>query len=117
VRDFLKGAQSDMLSFLTPSTYFPDVRCHVSTGGVEAVEAGKRWGEVAVAIRIARNSASTHMVNRLREVYREYLEKYAQAVEQVFHLTCLLCCQSLFCHLSKHKMVFAAQALSFKLWN
>jgi hypothetical protein len=58
------------------------------------VEAGKRWGEVAVAIRIARNSASTHMVNRLREVYREYLEKYAQAVEQVCRLTCLLCCQS-----------------------
>jgi hypothetical protein len=26
------------------------------------------------------------MANRLREVYREYLEKYAQAVEQVeFH--------------------------------
>ncbi len=47
------------------------------------MEAEKRWGEVAVAIRIVRNSASTHMVNRLREVYREYLEKYAQAVEQV----------------------------------
>ena len=57
------------------------------------MEAGKRWGEVAVAIRIVRNSASTHMVNRLREVYREYLEKYAQAVEQVCSLTCLLCCK------------------------
>lgn len=54
------------------------------------MEAGKRWGEVAVAIRIVRNSASTHMLNRLREVYREYLEKYAQAVEQVCRLSC--CC-------------------------
>ena len=86
----------------------------VYAGGVEAVEAGKRWGEVAVAIRIVRNSASTHVVNRLREVYREYLDKYAQAVEQVCRLTCLL---GLGCNLSKHKMVFAAQALSFKLWN
>jgi hypothetical protein len=51
------------------------------------VEAEKRWGEVAVAIRIVRNAASTHMANRLREVYREYLEKYAQAVEQVRSFT------------------------------
>ena len=50
------------------------------------VEAEKRWGEVAVTIRIVRNAASMHIANRLREVYREYLEKYAQAVQQVRHL-------------------------------
>lgn len=55
----------------------------LSTGGVDVVEAEKRWGEVAVTIRIIRTAASTHMANRLREVYREYLEKYAQAVQQV----------------------------------
>ena len=58
-------------------------RCE--TGGFDIVEAEKRWDEVAVAIRIVRNAASTHIANRLREVYREYLEKYAQAVEQVVH--------------------------------
>ena len=47
------------------------------------MEAEKRWGEVAVTIRIVRNAASMHIANRLREVYREYLEKYAQAVHQV----------------------------------
>ena len=52
-------------------------------GGVDVVEAEKRWGEVAVTIRIVRNAASMHIANRLREVYREYLEKYAQAVHQV----------------------------------
>ena len=43
-----------------------------------------------MAIRVVRNSASTHIANRLREVYREYLEKYAQAVEQVTTLSCTL---------------------------
>ena len=62
------------------------------TGGFDIVEAEKRWDEVAVAIRIVRNAASTHIANRLREVYREYLEKYAQAVEQVVHgLPRLMC--------------------------
>ena len=59
-------------------------------GGFDAVDAQKRWAEVAVAIRVVRNSASTHIANRLREVYREYLEKYAQAVEQVTTLSCTL---------------------------
>ena len=47
------------------------------------METDNRWDEVAVAIRIVRNAASTHIANRLREVYREYLEKYAHAVSQV----------------------------------
>lgn len=52
-------------------------------GGFDVVETDNRWDEVAVAIRIVRNAASTHIANRLREVYREYLEKYAHAVSQV----------------------------------
>jgi hypothetical protein len=55
----------------------------LKTGGFDVVEAEKRWGEVAVAIRIIRHAPTSHIANRLREVYREYLEKYAQAVEQV----------------------------------
>lgn len=55
------------------------------------MEAEKRWGEVAVTIRIVRNAASMHIANRLREVYREYLEKYAQAVHQVTHRVNVAC--------------------------
>lgn len=76
------------------------------------VEAGKGWGEVAVAIRIVRNSASAHMANRLREVYREYLEKYAQAVEQVglpwlSFYTNLLCAMFLNAFAGLHSQLFS----------
>lgn len=47
------------------------------------METDNKWDEVAVAIRIVRNAATTHIANRLREVYREYLERYAHAVSQV----------------------------------
>eukprot|EP00960_Hanusia_phi_P007631 218258-Hanusia_phi.AAC.2 len=51
-------------------------------GGVGKVDQEKKWNEVAASLKIGKNSQSGPIAQRVRDVYRLYLEKYALAISQ-----------------------------------